>query len=77
MNEKTQDAINREIHTALYGINGEPGLIEKTNEVWEILSAFRLFGKAIMWLALFVGAVATALTTVWPLIKSLFNKLTK
>jgi hypothetical protein len=60
MNDKTQEAINKETHSALFGINGEPGIVQQVREMAEILSAFRLFGKAVMWIALFLGSVGTA-----------------
>lgn len=67
--KKTQSAINQEIHTALFGTNGEPGLVQKMDNVDEILSAFRLFGKAVMWIALFLGSVGTAVAALWSTLK--------
>lgn len=58
--EKTQTAINYEIHSALYGTNGEPGIISDVKDIKQIINAFRLFGKAVMWLALVLGSVGTA-----------------
>lgn len=69
MEEKTQAEINKEIHNALYGGNGELGLINKVNEVWELLSAFRLFGKAIMWIAIVLGSIGAAWAAFWPSFK--------
>jgi hypothetical protein len=72
--EKTQDAINKEIHQALFGANGEKGLIQKMDNVDEILSAFRLFGKAVMWVALFLGSVGTAVAGLWETINFFKHK---
>lgn len=72
--EKTQTAINQEIHAALFGINGEKGLVQKMDNVDEILSAFRLFGKAIMWIALLLGSIGTAFAGVIEAIKFFFHR---
>lgn len=69
MSKKSQDEINQEVHEALYGVNGEPGVVQQVRDMAEILAAFRLFGKAIMWIALFLGSVGTAWvsfgSTIW------------
>ena len=66
---KTQAAINQETHGALFGINGEPGLVQKMDEIYNILIAFKLFGKAVMWCALFLGGVGTAIAGLFQTIK--------
>jgi hypothetical protein len=58
--QKSQPEINQEIHEALYGVDGKPGLVQKMDDVSEILSAFKLFGRAVMWVALFLGGIGTA-----------------
>ena len=71
MSEKTQKQINDEIHVALFGNKdtGELGVVEKTNEIYQILSAFRLFGKAVMWIALVLGSIGTAFAAFWEPVK--------
>lgn len=75
MEEKTQKQINAEIHIALYGDSstGELGVVQKTNEIYEILYAFRLFGRAVMWIALFLGGLGTAFAGLWGPIKHFFT----
>lgn len=70
---RNQEEINREIHEALYGANGNIGLIEKVDEVWQVLSAFKYFGKAVMWVALFLAAVGTAWVSFGTYVKHLFT----
>ena len=72
--EKTQAAINQETHQALFGVNGELGLIDKVNVMYDILSAFRLFGKAVMWVAIVVGSVGTAFAGLWETINFFKHK---
>ena len=69
--DKSQEEINKEVHEALFGANGQIGLIEKMDDVWEVLSAFKMFGKAVMWVALLLGAIGTAWMAFWPGIKKL------
>lgn len=66
--DKTQAEINAETNRAITSI------ASKTDEMYEILIAFRLFGKAIMWIALFVGSVATAGATAYQAAKLFFKK---
>lgn len=76
MEEKTQEQINSDLHKALYGNSetGDLGLVKKTDEIYSILSAFKLFGKAIMWIALVLGSVGTAVAGYFQIIKHLFKK---
>lgn len=74
MNEKTQREINQEVHNALYGVNGNDGIVQQIANVNEILSAFRYFGKAVMWCALVLGSVGTALAGTWETINYFKHK---
>lgn len=60
MEGKSQDQINQEVHEALYGKNGNDGIVQQMANVDEILSAFRYFGRAVMWCALVLGSFGTA-----------------
>lgn len=74
--EKSQKEINQELHEALYGNpeTGSLGVVQKTDEIYQILSAFKLFGKAVMWLALFMGSVGTAIAGYFQIAKHLLKK---
>lgn len=67
MNGKTQEEINQETHAKLQEIGA------KMDDVWQILSAFKLFGRAIMWVALVLGSVGTAVGGVVEGIKFFFK----
>jgi hypothetical protein len=71
--EKTQKEINKEIHEALFGADGKQGVTQKMDEIYEILSAFKLFGRAVMWVALFLGGIGTAWAAFGNAIKHLFT----
>lgn len=68
---KSQQQINDEIHIALFGNadTGELGVVQKTNEIYQILSAFRFFGRAVMWCALVIGAVGAAVESYFQIVK--------
>lgn len=70
---KSQTEINREVHEALYGVNGQPGVVDQVRDMAQILSAFKLFGRGVMWIALAVGAIGTAVSTLIALFKHFFE----
>lgn len=75
--EKSQGEINREVHSALYGdpdVPGDTGLVQKMDKIVGILGAFEIFGKAIMWIALVIGSIGTAIAAYFQVIKHFMTK---
>ena len=77
MEEKTQNEINLEVHTALFGDpeRGLKGVVQMTTEMYEAWSLLIAFGKVIVWCAGVAAAVATAWMAFGGAVKKLINSI--